>query len=181
MSTPSLPQCHGLMAEFDNPDRLLTAAGRSHAAGYRRMDAYSPLPIHGLAEALGMPRTRLPYLVFACGLIGALAGYGLQYWVNVVEYPLNVAGRPLHSGPSFIPVTFETTILFAGLAAFLGMLIANRLPMPYHPVFNLPAFARASQDRFFLCIEADDPMFDTQETRRFLESLDPLEVAQVER
>lgn len=168
------------MAEFEQPEDLLDAAKKTREAGYRKIDTYSPLAIHGLAEALELPRTKLPYLVFLGGLLGAITGYGLCYWVSVIDYPLNIGGRPLHSGPAFIPVTFELTILFAAFAAFFGMIIANGLPMPYHPAFNVPNFARASQDRFFLCIEAEDPKFDSAETRRFLESLNPHEVSQVE-
>jgi hypothetical protein len=168
------------MAEFEGPEDLLAAAKGTYDAGYRKIDAYSPMPIHGLSAAIGFNRTNLPYVVFICGLIGAVAGYTLQYWVHVIDYPINIGGRPLHSGLSFIPVTFELTILFAGISAFLGMLIANGLPMPYHPTFNVANFARASQDRFFLCIEAEDDQFDLEGTRRFLESLNPREVSQVE-
>jgi hypothetical protein len=175
------PILHGLMAEYDSPDTLLEATRKTYAAGYRRIDAYSPMPIHGLAQALGFRGTRLPLLVFAAGIVGGLSGYSLCYWISAVAYPLNIGGRPLHSGPSFIPVTFELTILFAALTAVFGMIVANGLPRLYHPVFNLSSFARASQDRFFLCIEADDPRFDPEETRRFLESLNPHEVSRVER
>ena len=176
---PSSPW-YGLLAEFERPEDLLAAAEGAYEAGYRKMDAYSPLPIHGLAAAVGFPRTNLSYIVFFCGLLGAIAGYGLQYWVHVIDYPINIGGRPLHSGPSFIPVTFELTILFAAFGAVFGMLGLNKLPMPYHPVFNAPNFGRASQDRFFLCIEAEDPHFDLGETRRFLDGLNPHEVTQVE-
>ncbi len=171
---------YGLLAEFDSPENLLAAARRAYQAGYRKLDAYSPMPIHGLSAAIGFPRTNLPYVVFICGLIGAISGYTLQYWIHVIDFPINIGGRPLHSGPSFIPVTFELTILFAGISAFLGMLIANGLPMPYHPTFNVSSFARASQDGFFLCIEAEDDQFDLESTRSFLESLNPQEVSQVE-
>lgn len=180
MNKETSPPFHGLMAEFEGPEDLLAAAKGTYDAGYRKIDAYSPMPIHGLAAAIGFKRTNLPYVVFICGLIGAIAGYSLQYWVHVIDYPINIGGRPLHSGLSFIPVTFELTILFAGISAFLGMLIANGLPMPYHPTFNVANFARASQDRFFLCIEAEDDQFDAEGTRRFLDSLNPREVSQVE-
>ncbi|MGH9349224.1 MAG: DUF3341 domain-containing protein [Vicinamibacterales bacterium] len=173
------PAVYGLMAEFDNPTALVAAAHAARLAGYRNMDAYSPIPIEELHEALGFHHTKLPMIVLAGGLIGGLAGYGLQYWSQVIAYPLNVGGRPLHSWPSFIPVTFETTILGAALAAVLGMLALNGLPMPYHPVFNAPRFALASRNRFFLCIEATDPAFDAEATHRFLESLDPRGVSEV--
>ena len=176
--SPTSP--YGLMAEFERPDELLAAARQTSAAGYRKVDAYSPMPIHGLAEFVGYSPTRLPYLVFAAGILGAVVGYGLCYWVSVIEYPLNIGGRPLHSGPAFIPIAFEMSILFAVFATFFGMIIANKLPMPYHPVFNVPSFARATQDRFFLCIQATDPLFDAAATSHFLESLNPREVSHVE-
>ena len=171
---------YGLIAEFDSPDALLEAARRAHAEGHRRMDAYTPFPIEGLAEAIGFRRTRLPLVVLVGGLLGAIGGFLMQYYISVIAYPLNVGGRPLNSWPAFIPVTFETTILAAALAAVIGMLALNRLPMPYHPVFNVPRFRLATRDRFFLCIEAADPKFDRDETRRLLESLGPLGVFDVE-
>jgi hypothetical protein len=166
-----LPEIYGLMAEFHEPAEIVEAAERAHTEGYRRMDAYSPYPIEALAEALHMHHSRLPMLVLGGGIIGCLAGFGLQYWTSVIEYPLNIGGKPLNSWPAFIPPTFETTILFAALTAVLGMLALNGLPEPYHPVFNVPSFALASRDRFFLCIEATDPRFDRAATRTFLESL----------
>ena len=173
------PTLHGLMAEFETPTALVAAAERARLAGYRNMDAYSPIPIEELNDALGLRRTRLPMLVLAGGILGGLAGYGLEYWSQVIEYPMNVGGRPYHSWPHFIPVTFETTVLGASLCAFVGMWMRNKLPMPYHPVFNVPAFVRASQDRFFLCIETTDPRFDRHATARFLESLHPVGVSDV--
>jgi len=170
---------HGLMAEFEKPEELLEAAQRTYAEGYRNIDAYSPLPVHGLGAAIGFTHTNLPIATFVCGVIGALCGYGLQYWVHVIDYPINIAGRPMHSGVMFIPVTFELTILFAALGTLIGLFLLNGLPQPYHPVFNVPAFARASQDRFFLCIEADDPNYDATTTRSFLQSLDAVEVTEV--
>ncbi len=176
----STPRIYGLIAEFDSPDALLEAARRAHAEGYRRMDAHTPFPIEGLAEAIGFRRTRLPLVVLVGGIIGCVGGFLMQYYISVIAYPLNVGGRPLNSWPAFIPVTFETTILAAALAAVIGMLALNRLPMPYHPVFNVPRFRLATRDRFFLCIEATDPKFDRDETRRLLESLGPLGVFDVE-
>ena len=170
---------YGLMAEFDEPSLLVAATHRAYQEGYRRMDAYSPFPIEELHEALGIHSTRLPLIVLIGGLCGCLGGYLLQYWVSAVAYPINVGGRPFHSWPAFIPVTFECTILVASLSAVLGMLALNGLPMPYHPVFNLPRFALASRNRFFLCIEAQDPRFDLDRTRRFLETLGAREVSSV--
>ena len=173
------PTLYGLMAEFETPTALVTAAERARLAGYRHMDAYSPIPLVELNEALGLRRTRLPMLVLLGGIIGGLSGYALEYWTQTTAYPLNIGGRPLHSWPHFIPVAFETTVLGAALSAFVGMWARNKLPMPYHPVFNVPAFVRASRDRFFLCIEGTDPRFDRRATAQFLESLDPLGVSEV--
>jgi hypothetical protein len=172
---------HGLMAEFHSPEALLRAAERAHGEGFKRMDAYTPFPIEGLAEALGVHDRRMPLIVLLGGIAGCLGGFFLQYWLAVIDYPLNVGGRPLNSWPAFIPVTFEMTILFAALSAFLGVLALNGLPMPYHPVFNVEQFELASRNRFFLCIEADDPNFDRDGTWKFLESLSPDGVYQVER
>ena len=170
---------HGVIAEFDDPNSLVAATQRAYEAGYRSMDAYSPFPIEELHEALGSPHTRLPLIVLIGGLCGCIGGYALEYWSSVVASPLNIGGKPLHSWPAFIPVTFECTILVAALSAVLGMLALNGLPMPYHPVFNVPRFALASRNRFFLCIESKDPKFDIEETRRFLETLGPREVSTV--
>ena len=170
---------YGLMAEFEDPTSLVTATERAHHEGYRCMDAYSPYPIEELHDALGARHTELPLIVLIGGLVGCIGGYALQYWSSVIAYPLNIGGKPLHSWPAFIPVTFECTILAAALSCVLGMLALNGLPMPYHPVFNLARFALASRNRFFLCIEAKDPKFDLEATRRFLESLEPREVSTV--
>jgi hypothetical protein len=170
---------HGLMAEFDTPTALVNAAHRARLEGFRNMDAYSPIPIEELSEALGLGQTKLPMIVLAGGILGGLAGYGLEYWSQVIAWPMNIGGRPFHSWPHFIPVTFETTVLGAALAAFVGMWALNGLPMPYHPAFNVAAFARASQDRFFLCIETTDPKFDRYATGKFLESLQPIGVSEV--
>jgi hypothetical protein len=175
---PAAP-VYGLLAEFEDPDHLLAAARRAHEAGFRHMDAYSPFPVHGLAEAIGFRRNFVPLLVLLGGLAGAAIGFGMQYWISVEAYPLNIGGRPLNSWPSFVPVTFEMTILLAAVTAVLGMLALNGLPMPYHPVFNVPRFALATHDRFFLCIEAADPLFDPERTRRFLEELRPRGISEV--
>jgi Alternative complex III, ActD subunit len=170
---------YGLIAEFEDPNALVAATRRAHDAGYRCMDAYSPYPIEELHEALGAHHTRLPLIVLIGGICGCLGGYLLQYWASTMAYPLNVGGKPLHSWPAFIPITFECTILVAALSAVFGMLALNGLPMPYHPVFNVTRFALASRNRFFLCIEARDPQFDLDETRRFMETLQPREVIAV--
>lgn len=171
---------YGLLAEFDSPEALLAATRRAFAEGFRRMDAYSPFPVEGLAEALGFHRTRVPLIVLIGGLIGCIGGFYLQYWAAVIGYPINVGGRPLNSWPSFIPITFELTILTAALFAFFGVLALNNLPMPYHPVFNVERFELASRNRFFLCIEAADSKFDPGETRIFLESTGARGVYEVE-
>ncbi len=174
------PPIYGLMAEFPDPGSVVEAARRVREAGYRKVDAFSPYPIEELSEALELDRSRLPLLVLMGGAAGLIGGYGLQYWVSVIAYPLNIGGRPYHSWVAFIPVTFETTILVAALTAVLGMLALNGLPEPYHPVFNVPRFALASKDRFFICIEATDPKFDQDETWRFLISLGPRVVSEVD-
>jgi hypothetical protein len=173
------PTLYGLMAEFENPTELVAAAHAARRAGYKRMDAYSPIPIEELHEAIGFHHTKLPLIVLIGGIVGGLAGYGLQYWASAIEYPLNIGGRPFNSWPAFVPITFELTILGAALSAVFGMLVLNGLPMPYHPVFNAPRFALASRNRFFLCIESRDPKFDRDETQRFLERLDPRGVSEV--
>ena len=170
---------YGLIAEFDEPSSLVLAAHRARAEGYRRMDAYSPFPIEELHDALGMHHTGLPLIVLLGGLVGCLGGYLLQYWTSAVSYPVNIGGKPFHSWPAFIPVTFECTILVAALSAVFGMLALNGLPQPYHPVFNVPRFALATRNRFFLCIEATDPLFDHDRTCAFLETLEPREVSEV--
>lgn len=170
---------YGIMAEFDTPGTLVTAARRTYEAGYKKIDAYTPFPIEELSEAIGFHRNSVPLLVLIGGILGGCSGFGLQYWIHVINYPLNIGGRPLNSWPAFIVVTFEMTILFAGLFAVLGMLALNGLPMPYHPVFNIPRFAFASKDRFFLIIFSSDPKYDAASTRRFLESLGPRSIAEV--
>ena len=171
---------YGLIAEFDSPEALLEAAHRVFAAGFRKIDAYSPFPVDGLAEAIGFHYTRVPLIVLIGGIIGCLGGFYLQYWVAAIDYPINIGGRPFNSWPSFIPVTFELTILIASLFAFFGVLALNRLPMPYHPVFNVERFELASRNRFFLCIEAMDSKFEIERTRRFLDEIGSLGTYEVE-
>jgi hypothetical protein len=175
------PPIHGLVAEFSDANELVAAAHQTHAAGYRKFDCYTPFPIEELAEAMGEHRSYLPLLVLIGGILGGLGGFALCYWTSVIDYPLIVGGRPFNSWPSFIPVTFECTILGAALTAVLGMLGLNGLPMPYHPLFNVPRFALASRDRFFLCIEADDPKFDIDDTWGFLSRMQPRQVSQVDK
>jgi hypothetical protein len=170
---------YGLMAEFDQPEPLLEAAHRARAAGYRDMDAYTPMPVEGLAEAIGFRTTAVQRAVFAAGVLGATGGFMLCWWISVVAYPHNVAGRPLNSWPAYVPITFESMVLIACLTAVVGMLALNGLPQPYHPVFNVERFEHASRDRFFLCIEATDPKFDPHDTRLFLEQLNPQGVSEV--
>ena len=176
----SRPPLYGLMAEFTDPASVVAAARKVREGGYTRVDAYSPYPMEALTEALEFHHSKLPLLVLVGGLTGLVAGWGLEYWVSVVEYPLNVGGRPYHSWPSFIPPAFETTILFAALTAVFGMLALNGLPQPYHPVFNVPSFALASKDRFFLLIEATDPKYDKDETWSFLVRLGARVVSEVD-
>ena len=168
----------GLAAEFSAHEDLVRAAEKAYSAGYRKMDGFAPFPVEGLAEALGK-QTRLPLLVLIGGVVGGIGAYYMQWYANLVSYPINIGGRPMHSWPAFIPITFELTVLCAGLVAFLGALGLSGLPRPHHPIFNLPEFERASQDRFFLCIQTDDPIFDPKKTRDFLQSLQPLAVAEV--
>jgi hypothetical protein len=174
------PPVYGLLAEFDDVTALVHAVRGARESGYRRIEAYTPYPVEEVWEALGAHDRRLPLLVLLGGVSGGVAGYLLQWWTAVVDYPLNVGGRPFHSWPAFIVPTFETTVLGAAIAVVLGMLALNGLPMPYHPVFNVPRFALSSRDRFFLLVHAGDPLFDRDETRRFLERLTPRQVSEVE-
>ena len=169
----------GLMAEFDRPEALVRAAAAARQAGYTRLDAFSPFPLRDLNEALGCKALALPYIAFAAAVIGGAVQYYAQYWMNVVDYPISVGGRPLHSWPAFIPGPLIVSILWAGIATFVAMLWAMRLPQPYHPVFGAQGFERASQDRFFLWIMAEDPRFDADETRRFLTTFDPSAIREV--
>jgi Protein of unknown function (DUF3341) len=170
---------YGMLAEFDSPTDLVDAARRTYSAGYKKIDAYSPFPIEELADAIGFRRNGVPLIVLIGGLLGGLGGYVMQYWIAAISYPINIGGRPYNSWPAFIVVTFEMTILFGGLAALFGMLALNGLPMPYHPVFNVPRFAFATKDRFFLIIFSSDIKYDPVDTRLFLESLKPRSISEV--
>jgi hypothetical protein len=165
------PKAYGVVAEFDTPDQLIGAAKQARKAGYKRLEAYSPFPVHGLVDAVGFKDEKVPWIVFMGGLVGASCGYLLQYYTSVIDYPMNVGGKPLNSLPMFFPVTYEMTILFASFGAFLGMLALNKLPQPYHGAFNTPNFERASQDKFFLAIESDDEQFDEVETKKFMDTM----------
>ncbi len=173
---------YGMVAEFSSEAQIVNAAKKTRAEGYNRIEAYTPLPVHGLAEIIGLDikDTLLPWIIFLAGVSGMIAGFGLEWWVNLIEYPLNVGGRPLNSWVQFIPISYECTILFAAGAAVVGMLALNGLPRPHHPIFNANRFERASNDRFFLCIEATDAKFDIKRTAAFLTSLDAIHVSEVE-
>ena len=173
------PKIYGLMAEFDDVNSAITAAQRAYSAGYRKMDAYAPFPVEELSEAIGFHRNGVALVCLIGGLLGCTGAYVLQWWINTISYPINIGGRPFHSWPSFIIVTFEMTILFSGLSAVFGMLALNGLPMPYHPVFNVPRFEAASKDKFFLVIFSSDRHYDGTRTRQFLEGLSPVSVAEV--
>jgi hypothetical protein len=178
MSDRTLP-LFGLMAEFGGPRRLIRAIEAAQEAGYTKMEAYTPYPIEEVWEALGQHKSKLPAIVLTGGILGAILGFGLQYWAAVIAYPLNIGGRPLNSWPAFIPITFEVTILVATLFTVLGMFALNGLPHPYHPVFNVERFALASRDRYFLCIGSWDPLFDRDKTAQFLQEQEPSEVSEV--
>ena len=180
MSIKNKSALYGLMAEFEHPQDLMGATTAAFLLGYREMDAYSPFPVEGMADMLHKHKNRLPKLVLMGGIVGAILGFAFQYYAAVIDYPINVGGRPFNSWPSFIPITFEVTILVAAFTAVLGMFALNGLPEPYHPVFNVERFSRASRDRFFLCIETKDEKFNPIETKKFLESFKPVGVYEVE-
>jgi hypothetical protein len=170
---------YGVIAEFNDVPSLMHAANATREAGYKKIDAFSPFPIHGLAEAVGFHKTSLSAIVLAMGMLGGMGGFFMCWYANVIAYPLNIGGKPLNSWPAWIPITFECTILLASFGAVLGMILLNGLPMPYHPVFNVRRFDQASRDKFFLVIEAEDPKFKHSDARQFLETLSPREVNDV--
>ena len=170
---------YGISAEFESPSALVAATRAAHDKGYRKLDAYSPFPIEELNDVLHLHRNKLPLIVLLGGITGGITAYLMQYYITVWDFPINIGGRPLHSWPSYIIITFELTVLFAAISCVLGLLALCGLPMPYHPMFNVPRFASASRNQFFLCIESADPMFDPTRTAEFLESLEPKEVSEV--
>jgi len=172
-------RAYGLMAEFDSASDLVAAADRTRQAGYQKIDAYSPFPVEGLAEAIGFHHDLVPLITLIGGIVGGTTGFLMQYWMSAVSYPTNIGGKPYNSWPAFIVITFEMTILFAAVSAVLGMLALNGLPMPYHPVFNVPRFAFATKDRFFLIVFASDKKYDAAATRKFLEGLNPRSISEV--
>lgn len=180
-SKSEAPSIHGIMAEFSSVETLIEAARRARAAGYQRIDAYAPFQVEELAEALELPPSRIPLFMFGGGLVGAVAGMGMQYFANLVAYPMNIGGRPLNAWPAFVPATFELTIFCAVIGGLLALFLTLHLPMVYHPVFNHPDFRRASRDGFFLCIESGDRQFDARQTAFFLRTLGPLSVQVVEK
>jgi len=173
----------GLIAEFDKADDLLAATEKARANGYNHLDTYTPFPVHGLSEVMGLDKQRnfVPYIVLLGAILGGVGGYALQFYTSVIAYPMNIGSRPLHSAPAFMVITFEGAVLLAAVFGFVGMLALNKLPMPYHPVFNAPTFSRASRDGFFLCIFETDPQYDDTETTAFLESLNPVSVNEVDK
>ena len=173
------PHIYGVVAEFDTPEQLLEAVKKVREAGYQRMDAFSPFPIESLPAAMGLKRNHVPLITLLGGLAGGIGGFGFQYWVAAVAYPMNIGGRPLHSWPSFVPVTFELTVLGASLCAVFGMLALNRLPHPHHPLFGVQRFVHATSDRFYLCIESNDPKFHMAECARLLQDLQARHVIEV--
>lgn len=180
MSSMKSKSIYGLLAEFESPEELLAAAQRTHDAGYKSIDAFSPIPVEGLAEAVGFEKTHLPALVLIGGILGGLSGFGMCWYANVLSFPQIIGGKPFNTWPMWIPITFELTILGAALTCVIGMLALNGLPKPYHPVFNVERFALATSDRFFLCIKARDKKFDLKNTKMFLNGLKSHGVFEIE-
>jgi hypothetical protein len=172
---------YGLLAEFDTPSQLVRAAEGAYGAGYRRMDCYTPYPVEQAAEAIGFHKNTVSLVTLIGGLLGLAAMFGMETWISVWAYPLNIAGRPYYSWPAFVVPAYEWTILYAGLSAAFGMMALNGLPQLYHPLFNAPNFRNgATSDKFFLCLESTDPKFDLNETRGFLDGFTPVSIVEVE-
>jgi hypothetical protein len=170
---------YGLMAEFSSAEKLVEAARRAREAGYAHVEAYSPFPIEGIAEAVGFEGSRVPLATLIGGIVGGAGGFFLQWYAAVIDYPINIGGRPTNSWPAFIPVTFEMTVLFAALTAVVFMFIANGLPKLRHPVFEVREFELSTRNRFFLCLRAAERKFDRDDTRHFLERLEPMKIIEV--
>ena len=178
---PELHKLYGLMAEFSSPESLVAATRRARAEGYRKVDAFAPFPVEELPDALDLPPSRIPLFMLGGAFAGAGVGLGMQYYANLVSFPINIGGRPLNSWPGFIPPTVELIILFAVLSGLIALFFTLQLPAVYHPVFNHPDFRRASRDGFFLCIQCIDRQFDREKTYSFLCALDPLSVQPIEK
>ena len=178
-AAPAGTRLYGLVAEYDTPEQVVGAAEAARKAGYTKMDAYSPHPVEGIEDALGLQPTRLGFVVLAMGLIGAVAGFGMQWYAGAEFYPLNIGGRPMNPWPNYIVITFEVTVLLSAFTAGLFMLARNGLPRPYHSIFNTPGFERASRDGYYLCVESIDPRFDEAAVRAFLEGTGPVRVEEV--
>jgi hypothetical protein len=176
---PKVPY-FGLMAEFEREEDFIEATRKVAAEGYHKLDAYMPYPIHEILDILHLHKNPLPKIVLICGILGCVGGFGMEWFASVIHYPWNIGGKPLYSWPMFMPVAYECTILLAAFGAVFGLIAINGLPRPYHPVFNVPSFERASDDHFFICIESGDPKFDLDKTRKFLEGLRPVSVSTVE-
>lgn len=176
----TINKIHGLLAEFETPEQLIEAAEKTHHHGFRHTDAYTPFPIEEVSEAIGSHGSRLNWVIFICGFLGALSGFALQYFISAIDYPYNVGGKPYNSWPAFIPVIFELMVLLASFGAVFGMIIANGLPKPYHPIFNVESFAKNNPYKFYLCIESTDPLYDADSTKKFLQDLKPSQVFEVE-
>jgi hypothetical protein len=170
---------HGVMAEFRTPKDLLAAIEAAKGSGYTKMDAYTPYPIEKVIDALGFHHTKVPLICLIGAMVGMVGVFGLATWVSVIEYPLNIGGRPHFSWPAFVPVTFEGAVLIGGLSTAIGMFLLNGFPAPYHPVFNVPRFVEASKFRYFLCIESTDPKFDVEKVRELLKGTATVEVNDV--
>jgi hypothetical protein len=176
---PGKKPMHGMLAEFESEEAILHAAQAVRDAGFNNVEGYTPFAVEGLAELLGCKTTRVAAITFFCGVLGAMLGFGMCWYANVISYPWNIGGRPPNSWPAWIPITFELMVLGASSGAFFGMLALNGFPRPYHPVFNAPQFERASKDRFFLCVEAKDPQYDAERLRQLFQALSPISLSEV--
>ena len=178
-STGTKEPLYGLLAEFDTPKALYQACELVRDAGYKKWDSHSPFPVHGIEKAMGMKPSVLPWIVAVMAIIGGVSGFGLQAWINLEAYPMVISAKPYLSWPAFIPVTFELTVLLGAFGAVFGMFGLNKLPQLYHALFNSERFARATDDKFFISIEASDPQFAPNATRALLQKAGALHVEEV--